>query len=119
MQLTYGEQDSIFIKCINMTAASLMSGSDHPNQPVERVYHDSSRPSTVAERNWEAETEAAGQAKVDAGKGLGLLHRMGAGAADLYQRAHLNVKHHQENRQQPPPERYRDLTQALPTAGQP
>ena len=71
MQLTYGEQDSIFIKYINMTAASLMLGSDHPNQPVERVYHDSSHPSTVAEPNWEAEAEAAGQANVDAGKGLG------------------------------------------------
>lgn len=115
----YGEQDSIFIKCINMTAVSLMLGSDHPNQPVDRVYHDSSRPSTVAEPNWEAEAEAAGQASVDAGKGLGLLDGMGAGATDLYQKAHLNVKHHQENRQQPLPERYRDLTKALPTAGQP
>lgn len=98
MQLTSGEQASIFIKCINMTAVSWTSGSDHPNQPVELVYHDSSSPSTVAEPNWEAEAGAAGQPSVDAGQGLGLLDRLGAGATDLYQQAHRNVNRHRENR---------------------
>lgn len=119
MQLTSGEQASIFIKCINMTAASWTSGSGLSKSTcgtcLSRQFES---PSTVAEPNWEAEAGAA-DAQCGRWEWAGLLDRLGAGATDLYQQAHRNVNQSPRKQTNSLCLNARDLTKALSTAGQP